>query len=240
MSGVRWSVRIVILGDRYAVDLERRAETVRRARMSTHATRAEAEAARVVVRLDPAAHWRDPIKRGPRAERVRWSVEQRRAANGRIVVSIRRYERGERTRSCVVRRVDTTVAADKLRAQIRRDPTAYWREPAPEPERQLESKRRAAAARVERQRLDTATSAPVRLDDGRWELGCGIHSAARRLARCPACERANAETLEALGSDQLAAYLRDLARRERAVTRRVEVYGHAAGPKSYVGKGVGN
>ena len=83
----RWSVRIVILGDRYAVDLERRAETVRRARLSTHATRAEAEAARVVVRRDPGAHWRDPIKRGPRAERVRWSVEQRRAANGRIVIT---------------------------------------------------------------------------------------------------------------------------------------------------------
>jgi hypothetical protein len=237
---VRWSVRIVILGDRYAVDLERRGETTRRARLSTHATRAEAEAARVVVRRDPAAHWREPGKRGPRSQRVRWSVEQRRAPSGRIVVSLRRYEQGERTRSCVVRRVDTTVAADKLRAQIRRDPSAYWREPAPEPERQRESKRRAAAARVERQRLDTATSAPTRLDDGRWELGCGLHSAARRLTRCPACDRAHAETLEALGSDQLAAYLRDLARRERAVTRRVEVYGHASGPKSYVGKGVGN
>lgn len=237
---VRWSVRIVILGDRYAVDLERRAESVRRARLSTHATRAEAEAARVVVRRDPAAHWREPGKRGPRSQRVRWSVEQRRAPSGRIVVSLRRYEQGERTRSCVVRRVDTTVAAAKLRAQIRRDPSAYWREPAPEPERQRESKRRAAAARVERQRLDTATSAPVRLDDGRWELGCGLHSAARRLTRCPACDRAHAETLEALGSDQLAAYLRDLARRERAVTRRVEVYGHAAGPKSYVGKASNN
>lgn len=236
----RWSVRIVILGDRYAVDLERRAESVRRARLSTHATRAEAEAARAVVRLDPAAHWREPAKRGPKSQRVRWSVEQRRVPSGRIVVSLRRYEQGERTRSCVVRRVDTSAAADKLRAQIRRDPAAHWREPAPEPERQLESKRRAAAARVERQRLDTATSAPVRLDDGRWELGCGLHSAARRLARCPACERANAETIEALGSDQLAAYLRDLARRERAVTRRVEVYGHAAGPKSYVGKASNN
>ena len=75
----------------------------------------------------------------------------------------------------------------------------------------------------------------MRLDGGRWELGCGLHSAARRLTRCPACDRAHAVTLEALSSDQLAAYLRDLARRERAVTRRVEVYGHAAGPKSYVG-----
>jgi hypothetical protein len=236
----RWSVRIVILGDRYAVDLERRAETVRRARLSTHTTRAEAEAARAVVRRDPAAHWREPGKRGPRSQRVRWSVEQRRVPSGRIVVSLRRYEQGERTRSCVVRRVDTTVAADKLRAEIRRDPAAYWREPAPEPERQLESKRRAAAARVERQRLDTATSAPTRLDDGRWELGCGLHSAARRLTRCPACDRAHAETIEALGSDRLAAYLRDLARRERAVTRRVEVYGSASGPKSYVGKASNN
>ena len=231
----RWSVRIVILGDRYAVDLERRAETTRRARLSTHATRAEAEAARVVVRRDPGAHWREPVKRGPRSQRVRWSVEQRRAPSGRIVVSLRRYEQGERTRSCVVRRVDTTVAADKLRAQIRRDPTAYWREPAPEPERQLESKRRAAAARVERQRLEAVAGAPVRLDEGRWELACGLHSAARRLTRCPACDRAHAETLAALDSDRLGAHLRELARRERAVTRRVEVYGSAAGPKSYVG-----
>lgn len=163
---------------------------------STHPTKAAAEVARAVVRLDPAAHWREPAKRGPKPAAVGWDVGLRCQATG-WKVTLTRRPRGERKRCCVVATCATEAEAQAVRESIRRDPEAHWREPREDHPQARASKQRAALRRVERERAAPVERQPEPIDGG-WLLGCGVHEATRPVHPCPACARAAAETEAAL------------------------------------------
>jgi len=71
---------------------------------------------------------------------------------------------------------------------------------------------------------------PVRVD-GRWLLGCGIHTGLRARARCAVCDAAHAATLAALDDGAIERRQRMTARTTLAMTRRMEAHGTTAGPK---------
>lgn len=70
---------------------------------------------------------------------------------------------------------------------------------------------------------------PVRTTGRRWLLGCGIHTGKRARARCPVCDQAHAETLEALDGDAMRRYHAERARQTRAQQVREERHGTQAG-----------
>jgi hypothetical protein len=72
-------------------------------------------------------------------------------------------------------------------------------------------------------------AAPTRRADGTWLLGCGIHTSAHDLARCPACDAAHAATLAALDDGAIERRQRMTARTTLAMTRRQEAHGTTAG-----------
>lgn len=77
---------------------------------------------------------------------------------------------------------------------------------------------------------------PVRTTGGRWLLGCGIHTGKRARARCPVCDKAHAETLEALDGDAMRRYHAERARQTRAQQVREERHGTQAGGEPAVTK----
>jgi hypothetical protein len=69
---------------------------------------------------------------------------------------------------------------------------------------------------------------PVRVD-GRWLLGCGIHTGLRARTRCAVCDAAHAATLAALDDGAIERHQRMTARTTLAMTRRQEAHGTTAG-----------
>jgi hypothetical protein len=65
--------------------------------------------------------------------------------------------------------------------------------------------------------------------DGRWLLGCGIHTGLRARTRCAVCDAAHAATLAALDDGAIERRQRMTARTTLAMTRRQEAHGTVAG-----------
>lgn len=188
------------LGTHYVCVIRREGGKPTRVIVSGHETRAEAEAALAVVRLDPAAHWREPRRRGLKPVPLRWSIGVRQALSGVWKVSLARCTRGPEgstKRESVVATCATEAEALAERDRIRRDPAAHWREPRVDHPQTREAKRRASARRVTLDRVVPVERQPEPVDGG-WLLGCGVHEAARPVHPCPACARAAAETEAAL------------------------------------------
>jgi hypothetical protein len=210
MSDVRWHVIIRNRGGGlpHRVELQRDDDGGRQRRtVSSHERPIDAARAAAAVRADPEAHWRPPGKRGRKPLTVSWAVYLTRVAQGRVTVTIQRRAKGERQRATVVARCESRAEAEAYRERVRLDPAAHWREPSPRHPQAAASERRAAkrAAALperpppERVRAIRPGPPPEPLPDGRWALACGLHEAATPLRECPACARAHAETLAALG-----------------------------------------
>lgn len=192
---VRWQVRVSHTRERYQVRLARlECDHCTYVVLGTHDSRHDAERHRALVRVDPAAHWREPVKRGPKARAVTWYTELRDMAGGRVAVSLVRSERGRR-RAIQVRTLDTRDAAVAFRELVRVDPAAYWREPDRQHPAAIAARSRARDG-VRVQRVAPETAAELQ-SDGRWLLGCGIHTAPSARP-CPVCAKAAAETDAAL------------------------------------------
>jgi len=190
----------------------------------------DAREARAVVRADPAAHWREPAKRGPKTAPVRWAVSVRALDSGRAQVTLERSAQGERRRSCSVATCDTRREAEVIAEQVRADAAPHWREPHAAEPRALESKRRARARQRPPEPVSIVPAGmPERLANGRWALACGLHESARELHVCPACARAHAATLAALDDGMIEQRKRMTARTTLAMTRRQEAHGTVAG-----------
>lgn len=188
------------LGTHYVCVIRREGGVAARVIVSGHETRAEAEAALAIVELDPAAHWREPRKRGPKPAALRWSISIRQALSGVWKVSLGRRTRGPEGSTkaeAVVATCATEADALAERERIRLDPAAHWREPREDHPQTREAKRRASARRIARERVVPVERQPEPVDGG-WLLGCGVHEAARPVHPCPACARAAAETEAAL------------------------------------------
>lgn len=180
--------------------VRREGDRITRIIHSVHATKAAAQIARATVRLDPAAHWREPRKRGPTPSPLRWEVSVRRALSGAWKVSLTRRTRGPEgstKREAVVATCATEAEAEAVREHVRRTPDAHWREPREDHPQARASKQRAALRRVERERAAPVERQPEPIEGG-WLLGCGVHEAARPAHPCPACAMAAAETEAAL------------------------------------------
>lgn len=190
------------LGTYYVCVIRREGGKPVRVIVSGHETRAEAEAALAVVRLDPASYWREPRPRGRKPAALRWVVSCRQVASGVWKVSLARCTRGPEgptKRESVVATCATQAEAEAERTRIRLDPAAHWREPREDHPQAREAKRRASARRITRERAVPVERQPEPIEGG-WLLGCGVHKAARPAHPCPACARAAEETEAALAA----------------------------------------
>jgi hypothetical protein len=208
---VRWHVRVTSTRGRYEVRVARITSAGSGyVVLGAYASKHEAEQHRTRVRVNPAAHWREPVRRGPKPSPVTWAVSLRDAARGRVTVTLERREKGRGERKSVIATCESREAAEAYRERVRLNPASHWREPRADHPQAIASKQRAArrlaaerraaerASRPEPPESIVPAGLPELLPDGRWALACGLHEAARPLRECPACARAHAETVAAL------------------------------------------